>query len=80
MVNLAYNDDFSLLLRDIVIDYHFLFDMMMTVMMHYNGNEDNFFLCRRHWDLDNLLHLALKDALLGIIFGPCTISSFSCGT
>ena len=58
MVNLAYNDDFFLLLRDMVIDYHFLFDMMMTVMMHYNGNEDHFFLCHRHWDLDNLLHLA----------------------
>ena len=60
MVYLAYNDDFFLLLRDMVIDYHFLFDMMMTVMMHYNGNEDHFFLCHRHWDLDNLLHLALK--------------------
>ena len=53
-----------LLSRDMVIDYHFLFDMMMTVMMHYNGDEDHFFLCHRHWDLDNLLHLALKDALL----------------
>ena len=28
MLNLAYNDDFFLLLRDMVIDYHFLFDMM----------------------------------------------------
>ena len=37
MVYLAYNDDFFLLLRDMVIDYHFLFDMMMTVMMHYSG-------------------------------------------
>ena len=43
MVNLAYNDDFFLLLRDMVIDDHFLFDMMMTVMMHYNGDEDHFF-------------------------------------
>ena len=43
-----------------VIDYHFLFDMMMAVMMHYNGNEDHFFLCHRHWDLDNLLQQALK--------------------
>merc|ERR1712026_142725 len=42
----------------------FLFDMMMTVMMHYNGDEDNSFLCHRQWDFDNLLHLALKDALL----------------
>ena len=64
MVNVAYNDDFFFLLRDMVIDDHFLFDMMMTVMMHYNGDEDHFFLCHRHWDLDNLLHLALKDALL----------------
>ena len=54
----------SLLLRDMVIDYHFLFDMMMTVMMHYSGNEDHFVLCHRHWDLDNLLHLALENALL----------------
>ena len=52
-----------------VIDYHFLFDMMMTLMMHYNGNEDHLFLCHRHWDLDNLLHLALKNALsLGFEF------------
>ena len=47
-----------------VIDDHFLFDMMMTVMMHYSGNEDHFFLCHRHWDLNNLLHLALNNALL----------------
>ena len=64
MAYLAYNDDFFLLLRDMVIDYHFLFDMMMTVMMHYNGNEDHFFLCHRHWGLDNLLNLALKSTLL----------------
>merc|ERR1712051_130733 len=64
MVNLAYNDDFFLFLRDMVIDYHFLFDMMLTVMMHYSWNEDHFFLCHRYWDLDNLLHLALKNALL----------------
>merc|ERR1712102_100605 len=36
----------------------------MTVMMHYNGDEGHFFLCHRHSDLDNLLHLALKDTLL----------------
>ena len=47
-----------------VVDYTFLFDMMMTAMMHYSGNEDHFCLCHRHWDFDNLLHLALKDALL----------------
>ena len=45
-------------------------DMMMTVvMMHSSGNEDHFFLCHRHWDLDNLLQLALKSALsLGFEF------------
>ena len=47
-----------------VVDYTFLFDMMMTAMLHYNWNEDHFFLCHRHWGLDNLLYLALKSALL----------------
>ena len=47
-----------------VVDYNFLFDMMLTAMMHYSWNEDHFFLCHRHWGLDNLLHVALKNALL----------------
>ena len=50
MVYLAYDDDFFFLLRVMVIDYHVLFDMMMTLMMHYSGNEDHLFLCHRHWD------------------------------
>ena len=47
-----------------VVDYNFLFDMMLTAMMHYSWNEDHFFLCHRHWGLDDLLHVALKNALL----------------
>merc|ERR1712079_997113 len=45
--------------------------MGSLLVRHDDGRDDAlqwergpFFLCHRHWDLDNLLHLALKNALL----------------